>query len=392
MSAKKSYTKKIKNMSMVNNILLFKIKVIHALFFILKFFRKKEKDDYILLINYNNLGDLICDTPSLREIRHKYEGAKILLLVRNESCVSLMKLCPYIDEIIIMPHSKEKLKDYIKFAFKMLNRNFIFSMQFVRPFYEIKRTYLPYIINVKNRYGLIQEKFKKYYNKAFTHFYKLDNTTTRTEESLKLVELLGIKPTNKETECWIDKKEVTYELNKKYIIIQTCATLQSRMWHKDYFIKLIYLICDQYDDLMILLTGTKEEENYIQLIKNSCKNQNNIKVLCSLNISSLLNLIKNAKLLITNDTGPFHFARALKTPIIALFGISPPEYLIEEENDLIVAIRGEVICKKNCPIKNSLTNCQQIYKTNPNQHCINNISPDYAFDEFNKLYKKNNIK
>ena len=148
-----------------------KIWFAHIFFFIKRLFVKKNKTKYILLINYNNLGDLVCDTPSIRNIRKNYPKHHIVMLVRNKSCINFMSLCPYIDTILEIPHSKAPFKQYIKFSNMFLKYKFSFSMQFTRPFNEYYRTYLPYILNIRKRYGLIQAPKEYNYKFCFTHKY-----------------------------------------------------------------------------------------------------------------------------------------------------------------------------------------------------------------------------
>lgn len=356
-----------------------------TLFFIQKIFCKKKPHKYILAINYNNLGDLVCDTPSLRSLKKSNKNIKILILVRNQACVKFMKLCPYVDEILEMPHSKDSLMQNYIFAKTLKKYNFIYSIQFVRPFYEINRTYLPYLMNIKKRYGLIQKGFEKLYKKSFTNPFFLNNTTTRTEESAQLVKLTGTKIDSFETECWIDQNQISEFKYKNYIIIQTCATMQCRMWHSSKFVELIKKIQQEYPKMTILLTGTNKEYPYIKNIYQKCRN-NKLKILCNLNISTLLNYIKHTKLLITNDTGPFHFALAFKKPIIALFGISPPEYLISKKDKNVVCLRGGKKCNKNCKVNRIMINCKQIYKQNNDEiNCINNINVKNVMEKIKKF-------
>lgn len=362
----------------------FKVCCYRILFFIKRIFVKKENEKYILLSNYNNLGDLVCDTPSLRNIRKSYPNHKIIMLVRNVACVEFMKPCTYVDKVIEMPHSKDHFNNYKQFANKFLKYNFEFSMQFVRPFNEYYRTYLPYMMCIKNRYGLIQMGYEKIYNRAFSNKFFLDNTTTRTEESLRLLTLAGIPIDNDKTECFIDRTKVKTFNFTNYIIIQTCATLESRMWHKNKFIDLINKITSNYKELTILLTGVRKEESYINQIKESCDNKKNIHVVCDVNIATLLNLVKNAKMLITNDTGPFHFAKAFEIPVIAIFGISPPEYIIKEQTKKCIYLRGGSECKANCDCKSK--DCINIYKHGRDIHCcINNVTSEDVYSAFEKF-------
>ena len=364
----------------------FKVWIYHTLFFIKKLFLKQDKQKYILLINYNNLGDLVCDSPSIRNIRKNFPDHKIILLVRNSQSLQFMSACPYVDKVIEMPHSHDSFKKYRDFTKKYLKYNFDFSIQFTRPFKEFYRTYLPYLMCIKKRLGLIQKGFEKIYNHAFTMKCYLDNTTTRTEESLMLLKLLNVNIDNDKTECFWDAKEAQKFDYKNYIIIQTCATLQCRMWHKTRFVELINKITEKFPSITILLTGTNNEAQYISLIQESCKHKSNIVSLCNLNIASLLQLIKDCKLLITNDTGPLHFARTLNVPIISIFGISPPQYLFKTNTNDCIAIRGDNICPNDCDIKLLEKNCQKIYKNNMDEMCcINNVTVDEVFTQLKMI-------
>lgn len=343
---------------------------------------KMGNKEAILLINYNNLGDLICDTPSLRNLRREYQDQEIVFLVRNSASVDLMTKCPYVDTVIEMPHSKDDYDKYYEFCKDLKSRyKFILSIQFVRPFKELKRTYISYMLGIEKRLGLIQKDYKDIYLDAFTDYVELYNNTTRTEESLELLKLLNIKIDNHLTECWLDNNNIMHFNHDNYIIVQTCATMESRMWHKEYFITLIKMILDSNKEIDILLTGTSKENDYINSIYNSI-NSDRVHVYTNINIDTLLNYIKNARLVITNDTGPFHFARAYDVSRIVLFGISPKNYLIRHNEENCIAFCGTNKCPNNCYIKSiTNSNCIDIYKMfGDNYNCINTINPVDVFE------------
>jgi len=347
-----------------------------------------KNEDAILLINYNNLGDLICDTPSLRNIRKSYPKDKIILLVRNQTCINLMNNCPYVDQVLEMPHSKDSIDVYYDFCLKLNKYNFKFSIQFVRPFNELYRTYLPYMLGIKKRLGLIQKEYEEKYKKAFTDYYFLENNTTRTQESLELLKLLNIKIDNSKTECFINEKNITHFKHKNYIIIQTCATMECRMWHRNNFIELINKITKKYPDIDILLTGSKNEDDYINNIYLEVNNKRVYKY-TDINIDTLLNYIKNAKLVITNDTGPYHFARAFDTKRVVIFGISPRNYLIKEKEKNSIELCGNNRCPANCKIKSIDKDCIKKYKVyGDNYNCINTVSVEDVLNASIKILEE----
>ncbi len=347
-----------------------------------------KKEDAILLLNYNNLGDIICDTPSLRNLRRNYNNYKIIFLVRNQACVELLRKCPYIDKAIEMPHSKDPIDVYYKFCKSLNKYNFIMSIQFVRPFNEVKRSHIPYMLGIEKRYGLLQEEYKDMYGRAFTDYYSLNNNTTRTEESLKLLELLKIDIDSMKTECWYDKKKVRHFRHNNYIIVQTCATIECRMWHRLYFIELIKMLLAYDANVEILLTGTSNEDSYLENIYKDI-NSNRVFKYTDLNIDTLLNYIKNARLVITNDTGPYHFARAFDTKRVVIFGISPRNYLIKEKEKNSAELCGVSKCPRNCVIKKINNDCVKTYKMfGDSYNCINTVKVKDVYREAIKLLEE----
>ncbi len=356
----------------------------HIIFCFISVFIKKEKRKTILLINYNNLGDLVCDTPSLRSLRNFYKNEQIIMLVKNKASMDFLSYCPYIDKIIEMPHSRDSLKKFFKFALKFKRINFLLSIQFVRPFDQMYRTMLPFILNIKQRLGLKQLDKKYRYLGSFTTSIKLDNTSSRIEESLNLIKKLNIPILGTHTECWYNENDVKHKITNDYIVIQTQATMQARIWHKSNYAELINLITAKYHDLKIVLTGTEKESLIINEIKSKCQKTELVYIYDDLSISNLLYIIKHSKLLITNDTGPLHFAHAFNIPTIAIFGISPPEYLYPSSFNYHY-IKGIRHCPADCQFRSA--ECFSIYKHNiKDLPCINTVNINDVFNLFQLLY------
>ena len=64
-------------------------------------------------------------------------------------------------------------------------------------------------------------------------------------------------------------------------------------------------------------------------------------------------LIRRARLLVTNDTGPRHFANAFETPVVTVFGPTDPTWTLTNR-PTERSVRVEVDCgpcmKRNCPV------------------------------------------
>ena len=106
-------------------------------------------------------------------------------------------------------------------------------------------------------------------------------------------------------------------INKKNILIVPGASIQSKCYPANKFVKLIGLI----DANFYILWGSQEEKKIAKKIQ-SYSNQNTH--LCNrLSLNSLIFLITQMDLVIGGDTGPTHMAWALNKPSIVLFGPTP---------------------------------------------------------------------
>jgi ADP-heptose:LPS heptosyltransferase len=92
-----------------------------------------------------------------------------------------------------------------------------------------------------------------------------------------------------------------------------------------------------FPNYKIYLIGNKQESNYVSEIYTSFQtNEFVVNTAGNLNLNELVALLKQATLIITNDTGPLHLALALRKSTIGLFGPCSPEQYGQMETCLPV--------------------------------------------------------
>lgn len=67
-----------------------------------------------------------------------------------------------------------------------------------------------------------------------------------------------------------------------------------------------------------------------------------------LNLTDTLRLMSEARLVLTHDTGPLHFARLVRAPIVALFGPTAPVQMIGNPPDVTVLWGGAHLACRPC--------------------------------------------
>lgn len=288
------------------------IKLFYKIYFLLRSKNYKTKDiktlkdpKTFLVISNTALGDTILSTPAIKSLKLSFPNSKIVAVLKN-AYTPLFDDFSYIDEII---EYDGKYKNFFA-AIKSIKKHnpdiaLIFHSNSPQDIELCVLSNIPYILKHPTK-----SKLKKFLSYDFKK--KRQHTI---EDRIDLVRAIGGK--NIDTTMEIGKLDnenldLKYKEYKNHIAFQIGAADRYKMWPIERFIELAKKI-----DKDIIITGVKEEFNLAQKIAKECPKATN---LCgTLSIEELPYLIKNVKLLITNDTGTLHLAIALKTPTISLF-------------------------------------------------------------------------
>lgn len=149
----------------------------------------------------------------------------------------------------------------------------------------------------------------------------------------------------------------------------------SKCWPPEYFARLAELIEKEIRCKVILLVGPGEEEIAKAIVEKS-----RAKIIDTssdiLDLALLKPIIKRCNLLVTNDTGPRHYAVAFDVPVVVLMGPTNPVYTAANLDRTIV-FRQDMDCspchKKICPT---------------DHRCMKDITPDKVFEGVKKLLKE----
>lgn len=117
--------------------------------------------------------------------------------------------------------------------------------------------------------------------------------------------------------------------NKKIICLHTwwAETSSDRFRSNNNWVRLIEQLIKRYwDKVIILLSWTKFEENWIkEIIMKLNDDKNTINICWIFNLFEFAYLLENSDLMISNDTWPMHLAAAMWTKTIWLFGPNLPQ-------------------------------------------------------------------
>ncbi len=122
-------------------------------------------------------------------------------------------------------------------------------------------------------------------------------------------------------------KKLNIDINQHKIVLFNCAGgefLIERRWPKAHYSELAKMIINSNSDIRILLTGAPDEKNELQKIVELINHQNAINFAGLIRFEDLTALYSLSTLMVSNDSGPAHFASTTSLPIFVFFGPETP--------------------------------------------------------------------
>jgi ADP-heptose:LPS heptosyltransferase len=267
----------------------------------------------ILVIKHGSLGDLIQANGAIKDIKEYYKDKKVFLLT-SEPYSIFMSACPYIDGVII----DKRLPRWNLFFLNRL-KNTLKKYEFIKVFdlQNSNRTdfYRKFVIRnvewISSRTTLKKEQKKSDFDK--------EPVLNRMEIQLKKSNI-PTKYTKKIDLDWAfeDLSRLTKQYaNDEYILVfPFCSKKhQNKKWpfFKDLIVEIKKVYKNNYP--VLIAPGPNEIEEANELNAKIVLNGNE-----SIDIIKLISLIKKAKFVISNDTGPAHIASHLNKKGLVLFG------------------------------------------------------------------------
>ncbi len=101
--------------------------------------------------------------------------------------------------------------------------------------------------------------------------------------------------------------------------------LPLRKWPTGRFVELARRILTAYPDALVVLTGAPSEQTAAESVCREIGSERAVSMAGQTSLRELLTLYTLADVLVTNDSGPAHFATLTSIPVVVLFGPETPE-------------------------------------------------------------------
>ncbi|MFA5247774.1 MAG: glycosyltransferase family 9 protein [Patescibacteria group bacterium] len=306
--------------------------------------RQVDESKPWLFISCFKIGDSLFLTSVYREIKNKFPGVRLWVLVNNSGARDILKNNPHIEKVIFV---KNYLSGFI-FLFKNITRDFGAIFDYSAIFY-----WSLIAKSLRHKFYLIRENQQKIGHFFFKNFEKF-GWSRRYENQyivnyyLSLVDFLGIKTSNNRMNIFFSADEAMRFKDKfsflpeKYAIFHLSAGEPKNIW--PYWAEFAPVFNKEFD-LPVVFTGSDENnKNNSFLTKRLVGGDNNFFFLAGkTSLREALWLVSRAEFYIGGDTGITHAAISFDKKVVMIFGrASDKLYCPDKKN--IVCLKPKTLC------------------------------------------------
>lgn len=315
----------------------------------------------ILVFQTAFLGDVILTLPMVQQLKKKFPDAEIDFVAIPKATGLLSH--PAIASVIPYDkrNSQKGVRGILSFARLLRQRNYdiaIVPHRSLRSSLVVALSSIPVRIGFSNASG----------SRLFTSTVPYRPSDHEVERNNALLRPLGIDPVAKELPSLFpsesDKKKISKLLferevvhQDKMIAIAPGSVWNTKRWLIERYAALAFSLAEHGFELHII--GGNEDRELGRAIVESAKHKHVHDLTGRLTLLESAELIARCRTLVTNDSAPLHIGVAMRTPVVAIFGATVPEFGFAPygKHDAVIEIKG-LSCRPcaihgghTCPIR-----------------------------------------
>lgn len=362
--------------------------------------RRGENSRIVVLVNWENLGDLVLFSSVIRETRKNFPNSKLFVVAQKENS-ELVEFCPYVDRWIwIRGHRSPKSGEGHGKATNYGRKMFSTYIALLRH----GRGRIDFLIGPD--WLLVGDPKHFTENFIFKHVNRERNSLVETalrnremfvdhshqvERMLSIIRMFGLEVTNNEIENWMISKnrmsQVTQEEpgSNKRVLISLGAGQARRNWPTEKVSALIGLMITEYPEIELTILGPPSFDSpALSDVFAASKNLTNL--IGKTSLSEISELMLDADLLISNDSGLVHIAATLKLPcvVVSAHPLNGDPWHLHSPNRYHPWQTRYIELQPEFLLSPCVGSCQA-----DSPHCITAIEPKEVFDACRTLLIQN---
>lgn len=270
----------------------------------------------ILIIQTAFLGDAILTLPLIQKAAEKYPASQIDV-VSIPSTEIIFRSSPFVNNVIVLDKKGKHRSLFKLFGFASEIKKQKYDL-LLSPHRSFRTSLIVLFSGIKNTVGFDKSSFSFVYKNKVKYNYKFHEVRRNLSLLNNGIDEWKIFPQiNITEEVKFKVKDIIAKNNNRQIIcIAPGSVWKTKMYPQEYYHSIIEFLVKK--NFYVYLIGGKEDE---VLCSNLKKNfSENVAVTAgNFNPIETIELLKNSKLLICNDSAPTHMGVTANIPVLTLY-------------------------------------------------------------------------
>src|SRR6267142_3966525 len=284
---------------------------------------KSARPARFLVVKFGSLGDIVHCLPSVAQLRNAFPEAEIDWLVerKNKIVVELSGLNVRLVPIDTYQWRNSpgigSAREIAEFVWALRTDGYDCAVDFQGL---VKSAFFAYLSGAPIRIGWERDFLKE----SVSRFFYTDVVTPKRihiiDQQMELLKPLGIDP-----DWYVEaplkagaaaRRSVEQKLGglANYILINPGGSWPTKCWQPERYSELALRLMN--DGFPVVVTWGPGDERLVRSFKEKAPGVREIPT----SLEELVALCETARLFVGGDTGPMHFAAAVGTPIVSIFG------------------------------------------------------------------------
>ena len=363
-----------------------------------------KKQKRILVTGTDAVGDMVCRSAFLRELRRNYPEHEITY-VCHPSIKNMVETCPYIDEVFLYDNRvyKRRFLSNVKRSFAFIRKYFCdrnYEIAIV-PYYDsigiYPDMYIAWFSGADERVAYdecvnseMHEYFMGVHDIYFNRRCCQKKGKHEVESQLNLLEFMGNTVYDNSLELWTtaDDKRVVDNLFSNYniderkigIVIVLSSSSRTKDWPVEKYVNVCIRITRLYDVNFFIVGAGEVARRDAEQFKLSVKQSYDF--VDKTTLRQTAELIKRSNVYFGGDTGPLHIAAVFGLQGVALYKNSKTSLRSPRSDERFAPWKSDI---KIVQPEQNLPGCE--YDCGKDYHCINQIKSSFVYNELEAIVR-----
>lgn len=311
----------------------------------------------ILIIQTAFIGDVILSTPLVRNLRKIFPDSFLSFLLIPET-KNVLENNPHLDEILVYDKRRKKgIGGLLQMLSRIRKRQFDLA---VIPHRSMRSALLAYLSAIPERIGFD----KSAGSFLFTRKVGYPTETHEVDRNLSLLSSLSAELTDASPELFPSPEDFSCVRRRlldsgireqdRIVGIAPGSVWATKRWLPERFAEVSQLLVDD-EGAKIVFIGSEDDLDICGRVADRM-NGNPLVLAGRTSILQSAAMISLCKAVVSNDSASVHIASAMKTPVVAIFGSTIPEFGFGPYGVGHAILQKDVYCRpcgmhgrKKCP-------------------------------------------